>query len=145
MSNPKCPRTYYGYQSGITGFCYLVWHSEANDCDVPAPEGDYVRESDYAELRAERDELQHAFDAQWDAISNAVEQWRKDTGNDCVLPDTRRLVRWLLDERDRLRDVLEKIADGQDGTGWRIQSTGYAENVQRMAREALREESNENI
>ena len=48
-------------------------------------------------------------------------------------------------ENARLRDVLEKIADGQDGTGWRIQSTGYAENVQRMAREALREESNENI
>ena len=45
----------------------------------------------------------------------------------------------LLDERARLRDVLEKIADGQDGTGWRIQSTGYAENVQRMAREALYE------
>ena len=58
MSESKCPRTYYGYQSGITGFCYLVWHSEANDCDVPAPEGDYVRESDYDELRAERDKLQ---------------------------------------------------------------------------------------
>ena len=40
-------------------------------------------------------------------------------------------------ENARLRDVLEKIADGQDGTGWRIQSTGYAENVQRLAREAL--------
>ena len=53
MSESKYPRTYYGYQSGITGFCYLVWHSEANDCDVPAPEGDYVRESDYAELRNE--------------------------------------------------------------------------------------------
>ena len=57
MSESKYPRTYYGYQSGITGFCYLVWHSEANDCDVPAPEGDYVRESDYAELRKERDAL----------------------------------------------------------------------------------------
>ena len=42
-------------------------------------------------------------------------------------------------ENSRLRDVLEKIADGQDGTGWRIHSTGYAENVQRMAREALYE------
>ena len=40
-------------------------------------------------------------------------------------------------ENARLRDVLEKIADGQDGTGWRIQATGYAENVQRMARAAL--------
>ena len=98
MSESKYPRTYYGYQSGITGFCYLVWHSEANDCDVPAPEGDYVRESDYAELRT---------------------------------------------ERDRLRDVLEKIADGQDGTGWRIQSTGYAENVQRLAREALTRDDSE--
>ena len=44
-------------------------------------------------------------------------------------------------ENARLREVLEKIADGQDGTGWRIQSTGYAENVQRLAREALLEGS----
>ena len=49
----------------------------------------------------------------------------------------------LEDERDRLRDVLEKIADGQDGTGWRIHSTGYAENVQRMAREALCKEADQ--
>ena len=49
----------------------------------------------------------------------------------------------LRTERDRLRDVLEKIADGQDGTGWRIQSTGYAENVQRLAREALTRDDSE--
>ncbi len=96
MSESKYPRTYYAHQGGITGLCYL--YSEANDCDVPAPEGGYVRESDYAELRT---------------------------------------------ERDRLRDVLEKIADGQDGTGWRIQSTGYAENVQRLAREALTRDDSE--
>ena len=61
MSESKYARTYYGYQSGITGFCSLVWHSEANDCDVPAPEGDYVRESDYAKLRAEHARLRDAI------------------------------------------------------------------------------------
>ena len=55
MSEPKYPRTYYAHQSGITGPCYL--YSHANNCDIPAPEGNYVRESDYDQLRKERDRL----------------------------------------------------------------------------------------
>ena len=42
---------YEAYRSRITGFTYLTRYSEANDADVPAPEGDYVLASDVAELQ----------------------------------------------------------------------------------------------
>ena len=79
MSKPKYPRTYYARQGCITGPCYL--YSHANNCDIPAPEGNYVRESDYAELRTERDRLKEQREyllyrkTQLRDVCDAVWQW----------------------------------------------------------------------
>jgi hypothetical protein len=45
----------------------------------------------------------------------------------------------VLAERDRFKAALERIADGQDGTGVRVHGSGYPDNVQRLARTVLQE------
>ena len=96
MSEPNYPRTYYAHQGDLTGFCYLVWHSDANDCDVPAPEGNYVRESDYAELRNERDEALQREAKNADKLRHYRIHF---------IPKLEAQLAELRDECERLRDV----------------------------------------
>jgi hypothetical protein len=63
-------------------------------------------------LRAERDELEDSFDMRWEADMRAIKKWQAaNQGNDLVWPDHADLVVWLMAERDRLREALERAAD----------------------------------
>jgi hypothetical protein len=63
-------------------------------------------------LTAERDELQQVFDFQWEAHVRAVEMWRLEhPDNDLVLPDTAKLLVWLLEQVDEAKAKLAKAVE----------------------------------
>jgi len=76
---------------------------------------------EFDRVEAERDEVRHIFQRQWDAQMRGVQRWREaNPGNDLVLPDHANLIEWLVEqvaERDRLREALVDI----QGAAWRAQ------------------------
>ena len=58
----------------------------------------------------ERDDLQVNFDLRWKADMRAIKMWQKaHPGNDLVWPDHADLCVWLLEERERLLKLMEKV------------------------------------
>lgn len=54
------------------------------------------------EVEAERDELQHVFDVQWEANQRAIKRWQAaHPGNDNVWPDRADMVVWLMEQLAR--------------------------------------------
>ena len=59
-----------------------------------------------ARLEQQLVEWQQSFDLYDDAIRRGTALWREATGRRDVLPDTAKLVAWLLGERDRTEQQL---------------------------------------
>lgn len=61
---------------------------------------------------ADCDEYEQSINLRWDADQRAIKLWQAaHPGNDLVWPDHADMVVWLLDENDRLRAVLQVIAN----------------------------------
>lgn len=61
-------------------------------------------------VTTERDDLQANFDLRWKADMRAIKMWQEaHPGNDLVWPDHADLCVWLLEERERLLKLMEKV------------------------------------
>lgn len=76
-------------------------------------------------LRQEIAEWEHSFDMYWKANMRGVKAWQAaNPGNDLVLPDTSKLVEWLIGELDKARLEIARLKrdnrDMRDELDWKV-------------------------
>lgn len=87
----------------------------------------------YAEEQKKNAEWEASFDLYDRALRRGTEQWRNDPENEShILPDTAKMMTWIVDQLDIQNDALKTSALAMDmRAGWALTEDSYNRVIER--------------